>query len=67
MDEVFNVGKTLLLDGKPLSLVTSAGFALHLTTAIARPAVRNESSARRTIAQPASKDVNQLTAPVVAG
>jgi len=46
---------------------TPAGFALRLTTAIARPAARNESSARRAIAQPASKDVNQLPAPVVAG
>lgn len=25
MDEVFNVGETILLDGEPLSLVTSAG------------------------------------------
>jgi len=25
MDEVFNVGKTLLLDGQPLSMVTPAG------------------------------------------
>ncbi|QFT83314.1 hypothetical protein FIU89_22015 (plasmid) [Roseovarius sp. THAF27] len=25
MDEVFNVGKTLLLDGQPMSLVTPAG------------------------------------------
>ncbi len=25
MDEVFNVGETILLDGKPLSLVTPAG------------------------------------------
>jgi len=25
MDEVFNVGETILLDGKPLSLVTRAG------------------------------------------
>jgi hypothetical protein len=32
---------------------TPAGFALHLTTSIARPAARNESSARRVIAQPA--------------
>ncbi|MFU8863872.1 MAG: integrase core domain-containing protein, partial [Rhodobacterales bacterium] len=50
-----------------LGYQTPAGFALNLTTAIARPAARNESSARRAIAQPASKDVNQLPAPVAAG
>ena len=43
------------------------GFALHLTTAIARPAERDESSARRAIAQPAPKGVNQPAAPVAAG
>ena len=50
-----------------LGYQTPAGFALHLTTTIARPAARNESSARRAIAKPASKDVNQLPAPVTAG
>ena len=50
-----------------LGYQTPAGFALHLTTAIARPAARDESSARRAIAQPAPKDVNQLPAPVAAG
>jgi putative transposase len=38
-----------------LGYQTPAGFALHLTTAIARPAARDESSARRAIAQPAPK------------
>jgi putative transposase len=38
-----------------------------LTTAIARPAARDESSARRAIAQPAPKGVDQLQAPVAAG
>ena len=50
-----------------LGYQTPAGFALHLTTAIARPAARDESSARRTIAQPAPIGVNQQPAPVVAG
>ncbi len=50
-----------------LGYQTPAGFALHLTTAIARPAARDESSARRAIAQPAPKGVNQLPAPVAAG
>ena len=44
-----------------------AGFALHLTAAIARPAARDESSARRAIAQPAQIGVNNHRAPVVAG
>ena len=44
-----------------------AGFALHLTTAIARPTARDESSARRAIAQPMPKGINQLPAPVAAG
>ncbi|WP_149142025.1 IS3 family transposase [Gemmobacter caeruleus] len=50
-----------------LGYQTPAGFALHLTTAIARPAARDESSARRAIAQPTPKGVNQLPAPVAAG
>jgi transposase InsO family protein len=50
-----------------LGYQTPAGFALHLTTAIARPAARDEGSARRAIAQTASKDVNQLPAPVAVG
>ncbi len=41
-----------------LGYQTPAGFALHLTTAIARPAARDESSARRAIAQPAPTGVN---------
>lgn len=50
-----------------LGYQTPAGFALHLTTAIARPAARDESSARRAIAQPAPTGVNNHRAPVVAG
>lgn len=50
-----------------LGYQTPAGFALNLTTAIARPAARDESSARRAIAQPTPKGVNQLPAPVAAG
>ncbi|ATQ55544.1 IS3 family transposase [Paracoccus yeei] len=50
-----------------LGYQTPAGFALHLTTAIARPAARDESSARRAIAQPTPKGVNQLPAPIAAG
>ncbi|WP_148292720.1 IS3 family transposase [Paracoccus aminophilus] len=50
-----------------LGYQTPAGFALHLTTAIARPAARDEGSARRAIAQPTLKGVNQLPAPVAAG
>lgn len=50
-----------------VSYQTPAGFALHLTTAIARPAARSESCARRAIAKPASKDINQLPAPATAG
>ena len=46
---------------------TPAGFALHLTTAIARPAARDESSARRAIAQPAPTGVKDHRTPVVAG
>lgn len=50
-----------------LGYQTPAGFALHLTTAIARHAARDERSARRTIAQPAPIGVNDHRAPVVAG
>ena len=50
-----------------LGYQTPAGFALQLTTAIARPAARDESSARRAIAQPAPKGVNDHRTPVVAG
>jgi len=50
-----------------LGYQTPAGFALHLTTAIARPAARDEGFARRAIAQPAPKGVNQQPAPVAAG
>jgi len=46
---------------------TPADYARTLTTAIARPATRDESSARRTIAQPASAGVNTNWAPVAAG
>ena len=42
---------------------TAAEFALHLTTAIARPAARLESSARRAIAQLPPKGVNNRQAP----
>ena len=40
---------------------------MHLTTAIARPAARDESPARRAIAQPAPTGVNDYRAPVVRG
>lgn len=50
-----------------LGYQTPAGFALHLTTAIARPAARDESSARRAIDQTAPTGVNDHQAPVVAG
>ena len=50
-----------------LGYQTPAGFALHLTTAIARPAARDEGSASRAIAQPAPKGVNDRRAPVAAG
>ena len=50
-----------------LGYQTPAGFALHLTTAIARPAARDESSARRAIAQPAPIGVNNHQAPVTVG
>jgi transposase InsO family protein len=47
---------------RPLSALgyqTPAGFVLYLTTAIARPATRVESSARREIAQPTPKGVHE--------
>ena len=50
-----------------LGYQTPAGFALHLTTAIARPAARNESSARRAIAQPAPTGEYDHRAPVDGG
>jgi hypothetical protein len=50
-----------------LGCQTPAGFAPHLTTAIARPAARDESCARRATGEPAPKGVNQQPAPVVAG
>jgi putative transposase len=50
-----------------LGCQTPEGFALNLTTAIPRPAARDEGSARRAIAQPAPKGVNQQPAPVAAG
>lgn len=50
-----------------LGYQTPAGFALHLTTAIARPAARDESSARRAIAHPAPPGVNSERTPVAAG
>ncbi|MDM7458369.1 MAG: IS3 family transposase, partial [Paracoccus sp. (in: a-proteobacteria)] len=50
-----------------LGYQTPAGFALHLTNAIARPAARDESSARRAIAQSAPTGVNDHRAPVAAG
>ena len=50
-----------------LGYQTPAGFALHLTTAITRPAARDESSARGAIAQPAPIGVNDQRTPVVAG
>ena len=50
-----------------LGYKTPAGFALNLTTAIARPAARYESSARRAIAQPAPIGANDKWAPDVAG
>jgi putative transposase len=50
-----------------LGYQTPAGFALYLTTAIARAAARDESSARRAIAQTAPTGINDHRAPVVAG
>ncbi len=50
-----------------LGYQTPVGFALHLTTTIARPDARDEGSACRAIAQTTPKGVNQLQAPVAAG
>jgi hypothetical protein len=50
-----------------LGYQTPAGFALYLTTAIARPATRVESSARRAIAQPAPQGVTYQSAQVTVG
>ena len=50
-----------------LGYQTPADYARTLTTAIARPATRDESSARRAIAQPAPTGVNTNRAPVAAG
>jgi len=50
-----------------LGYQTPAGFARHLTTAIGRPAARDQGFARRAIAQPAPIGVNDHRAPVVAG
>lgn len=46
---------------------TPTDYARTLTTAIARPAARDESSARRAIAQPAPIGVDNHRAPVEAG
>jgi len=46
---------------------TPAGFALHPTTAIARPAAREESSACRANAEPAPIRAHDHRVPVVAG
>ena len=50
-----------------LGYQSPTGVALYLTTAIARPAARDESSARRAIDQPAPIGVNDHRAPVVTG
>ena len=50
-----------------LDYQTPADYARTLTAAIARPAARDESSARRAIAQPAPIGVNTSRAPVAAG
>lgn len=50
-----------------LGYETPADYARTLTTAIARPAARDESSARRAIAQPAPIGVNNPWTPVAAG
>jgi len=50
-----------------LGYETPANYARTLTTAIARPTARDESSARRAIANPAPNGVNTNRAPVVAG
>ena len=50
-----------------LGYETPANYARTLTTAIARTTARDESSARRAIANPAPNGVNTNRAPVVAG
>ncbi len=50
-----------------LGCQTPTDYARTLTTAIARPAARNESSAPRAIAQSAPIGVNTNRAPVAAG
>ena len=50
-----------------LGYQTPAGFALHLTTAIARRAELSSRAAGRAIAQPAPTGVNHHRAPVAAG
>lgn len=50
-----------------LGYQTPADFALHLTTAIDRPAARDESSASRAIAHPKPTGVNNQRTPVAAG
>lgn len=50
-----------------LGYQTPAGFAPHLTAAIARPAARDESASCRAIAHTAPKGVNDPRAPVAAG
>ena len=50
-----------------LGCKTPADNAQTLTTAIARPAARDESSARQAIAQPAPIGANTNRAPVAAG
>jgi transposase InsO family protein len=46
---------------------TPAGFAMHMTTAIAHPAAWDESSARRAIALPTPKGSDRPPVPVAAG
>ncbi|MBD8877205.1 IS3 family transposase, partial [Labrenzia polysiphoniae] len=50
-----------------LDYQTPAEYARTLTTAIARPATRSDSSARRAIALPASNGVSTNRAQVAAG
>ena len=50
-----------------LGYQTPTGYARTLTTAIARPAARDESSARRAIARPAPIGVNSNRASIAAG
>ncbi len=50
-----------------LDYQTPTDYARTLTTAIARPAARDESSALRAIAQPAQIGVNTNRPPVAAG